>query len=99
MFGRKRKEDDGPIKENLVNIAFNSFLKENEHYTVAGRVNGAILVKKIARWAYCDVRGEDVQACFSIETDKGVYCFQVKGQELMLINTDVCTSLYPNLKP
>ena len=66
---------------------------------MVARVNGAVLVKKIARWAYCDVAGENVQACFSIETDKGVYCFQAKGQELMQIDSNVCTSFYPNLKP
>ena len=100
MFWKKKKKDDNTaIKERLVNFAFDTFLKENEHYTVAGRVNGAILVKKIARWAYCDVAGENIQACFSIETDKGVYCFQAKGKELMQIDSDVCTSFYPNLKP
>ncbi|MDE7406533.1 MAG: hypothetical protein K2M89_06650 [Clostridiales bacterium] len=101
MFWRKKAKNDNTaaIKEKLVNLAFDTFLKENEHYTVAGRVDGAVLVKKIARWAYCDVTGENVNACFSIETDKGLYCFQASGQKLMQIDPGVCTSFYPDLKP
>lgn len=98
MFGRKKQEQNN-LKEQLVDFAFNKLLKEGEDYTVAARANGMILVKKIARWAYCDVSGQDIQALFSIETDKGLFCFQVKGKEVMRIITEVCTPFYPMLKP
>ncbi len=99
MFGKKKNKENEAIKQNLVDVAFDNFLKEGEDYTVAARTEDAILVKKIARWAYFVVEGKNVQACFSIETDKGLFCFQVKGDNIIYVETDVCTAVYPNLKP
>lgn len=102
MFGfgkKKKKQEDEDIKAELVNFAFDHFLQEGEDYTVAARVEGAVLVKKIARWAYFEANGENIQACFSIETDKGLHCFQAQGTKLMRIDPEVCTSVYPGLKP
>lgn len=102
MFWKKKKEtpDINLIKENLVNFVFDNFLKENEHYTVAANVGGAKLVKKVARWVYCDILKKDnIQALFSIETDKGVFCFQVQGEKISQIDSDICTSIYPQLLP
>ena len=98
MFGRKKKEQN-IAQEKLADYAFNSLLKEGEHYTVAARINGATLVKKTVRWAYFSAVGENIQACFSIETDKGLFCFQAREQELKLVNTEACTAFYPQLKP
>lgn len=97
---RKQKPNDIEIlKTNLANYAFDRLLKEGEHYIVRERVENNVLVKKIVRWAYCDKNGKDINAVFSIETDKGLYCFQVKGNSVYMIETDVCTSIYPSLLP
>ena len=90
---------DELIKESIANMAFDKILKEGEHYTVKARVENNILVKKIVRWAYFDKSGQEINALFSIETDKDVYCFQVKGESIYLVPTDLCTSMYPSLLP
>ena len=87
------------LKQQIVDVAFNTFLREGQDYTIKASTEGAILVKKIARWAYFDASTNDIQACFSIETDKGIYCFQQKGNELSLIPTDISSSIYPELLP
>ena len=103
IFKKKTKQNkcskDDLIKEKLVNTAFDEMLKEGEHYTVKARVENNILVKKIVRWAYFDSSAQGVNALFSIETDKGVYCFQVKEKSIYLVPTDLCTSMYPTLLP
>lgn len=96
-IGNTKEEEQ--VKENLVNYAFDKLMKEGEDYSVKAEVDGAILVKKIVRWAYFMVHGQDIQAVFSIETDKALLCFQMQGQKLMRIESDICTSIYPMLKP
>ncbi|MCM1404686.1 MAG: hypothetical protein NC133_04295 [Prevotella sp.] len=102
MFWRKKKEtpDINLIKENLVNYVFDHCLKENEDYTVVAGVGGAKLVKKVARWAYCDILKKDnIQALFSIETDKGVFCFQLQDEKLNLVPNGISELLHPELLP
>ncbi|MCQ2382570.1 MAG: DUF1963 domain-containing protein [Clostridia bacterium] len=88
------------IKQNLVNFAFDNFLEKGKDYTVVAEVLGAVLVRKIPRWAYCMIVGDKkVRALFSIETDKGIYCFQVDEEKFKQVDTKICTSIYPQLLP
>ncbi len=92
-------ELENQAKELLVNKAFDTFLKEGKDYTFAAKVEGAVLVKKIARWAYFDNSQKEIKALFSIETDKGVYCFQLNGTDLIMVESGVVLSMYPQLAP
>ena len=92
-------EGEEQIKENLANYAFDNLMKEGEDYTVEARVPGAKLVKTVVRWASFMQIGQGIEAIFSIETDKVVACFQMQGTRLMRIDSEICTSMYPMLKP
>ena len=90
------------IKHTLVDFAFNNFLKRDQDYTVNAEFElpGVILVKKVARWAYCHAANlKNIHAVFSIETDKGLYCFQVNGDKFIMVDSNICTSIYPQLLP
>lgn len=82
-------------KQYLVNYAFDHLLKEGEDYTVAARVEGAILVKKIPTWYYfhIDPKGT-LHALFLITTDKGDFAFQAEGNQLMRIDAEMVKSMY-----
>ena len=101
MFFRKKKEkqqDNQNLEESLANFAVDKFLKRDQDYTVVAEVEGAVLIKKEVKWAYCDIIGKDnIQALFSIRTDKGLFCFQVRGKDFLMIDPAVCTAIYPQL--
>lgn len=102
FFKKKSKNKEESIniedlKASLANYTFDNILKEGEHYTVKARVGNNILVKKIVRWAYCVKEGKNLNALFSIETDKGLYCFQAKDTTIYMVETNICTSMYPML--
>ena len=97
----KGTKSEKQMKENLANYAFDNLMKEGEDYTVAARVEGAKLVKTIVRWANFAVRGQEIEAMFSIETDKVLACFQMTGKTLIRIQpelTDLVTEMHPELK-
>ena len=85
------------FRNRIVDYAFDTFLKEGEDYTVEAKVDGAVLVKKIGRFAELDITKP--YAMFSIETDKGLYCFQLVGESMSMVQTDVMLSVYPQLAP
>lgn len=86
-------------KESIVNFAFDNGLKEGLHYTVQAKVGNAKLVKKVVRWESFDTSGKFPYAMFSIETDKGLYCFQYTGGNLLMVETEIAVSIYPQLAP
>ncbi|MDE6505285.1 MAG: hypothetical protein K2L42_05370 [Clostridia bacterium] len=57
------------------------------------------MVKKVARLAVCNVVGDTITAQFSIETDKGVYCFRVAESKMSMVPSDLFFSIYPVLAP
>ena len=91
--------EEEQVKENLANYAFDHLMKEGKDYTVVARVAGAKLVKTVVRWATFMRIGQGIEAIFSIETDKVLACFQMRGTRLMRIKPEICTSIYPMLKP
>ena len=94
------KKEEIRVKESLVNQAFDLFLKKGRDYTITSEIESAILVKKVVRWAYFESQQGNVNALFSIETDKDVFCFQIQGENLRLRYIDkVLLSLYPQLAP
>ena len=99
MFWKKQPTDIEQVKNNVANFAFEKFLTPDTDYTVMADINGVKLVKKIVRWAYFDLVKGGIQSVFSIETDKGIFCFQVQGEKFTQIKTDICTQIYPQLLP
>ena len=87
------------VKENLANYAFDVLMNEGRDYTVVARVAGAVLVKKIVRWASFLRTEQGIEAVFSIETDKNLACFQITGKKLRRMDSKKCTATYPALKP
>lgn len=83
------------LKQNLVDYAFDKLLKEGEDYTIIGRVQNAVLVKKIPKWIYCeyDQYGK-LQALFTITTDKGEYGFQAQGDSLIRVPAELINGIY-----
>lgn len=94
-----QKEREEKAKESIVNFACDNLLTEGKDYTVEARVDGVVLVKKVARFAELNITLESPYAMFSIETDKGLYCFQLVGGNLSMIQNDVMLSVYPQLAP
>ena len=99
IFRRNKTLDLENLKEQVAGTAFDKLLEEGKDYTVFDRKNGAILVKKIVRWQYFKKSGETIDAMFSIETDKGVFCFQMKKNDIYLVPTDLVEPIYPDLFP
>lgn len=91
---RKKNPNEEALKETIANQAFNKLLKRNVDYTVAAESKGAILVKRVVKWAYLDVNGKDIEAIFTITTDKGEFAFQVSNDKIHRIPTDIAKSLY-----
>ncbi|WP_413853576.1 hypothetical protein [Candidatus Ruminimicrobium bovinum] len=56
-------------------------------------------MSKFNRWQYFFVSNDKVNAVFSIETDKGVFCFQVNENRILFIPTNVMAELYPDIVP
>jgi len=93
LFSKKKSNEVESFKIALANTAFDKLLKQGEDYTVAGEIGDAILVKKEIKWAYFFNTGE-LNAMFSIKTDKGVFVFQARGEDLMRIPADIAMSIY-----
>ncbi|MDR2202157.1 MAG: hypothetical protein LBP26_05280 [Clostridiales bacterium] len=75
------------VKEALANRAFDKLLTPGTDYTVMAQVAGAVLVKKVVKWAYCYVKGGSViNALFIITTDISTFAFQAQGEKLFRID-------------
>ena len=93
LFGKKNNEEE-QLKASVANFAFDNLLQRDKDYTVAAEVNGAILVQKEVKWAYCHQDRSGVQALFTIKTDKGIFAFQANGESVSLIPAELAMSMY-----
>lgn len=98
MFGKKKKPVDiNLVKENLVNLVFEKILVPHIDYTIMAEVNGTKYVKKTTHWAYCEIVNGKVQALFAIETDKGVFCFQMMNENISRVDPAIYAQMNPQV--
>ncbi len=81
-------------KIRISNQAFNQLLVAGKDYTVAGEVNGMVLVKKEIKWMYFTEGKTGIQSAFTITTDIDTFAFQVNGDSILLVPTDLILSIY-----
>ena len=90
----KKDDTTAQAMSFISNYAFNHLLVAGRDYTVAGEVNGMVLVKKEIKWKYFIQNETGIQSIFTITTDIATFAFQVNGESIFLVPTDLVLSIY-----
>jgi len=96
------KEQEENEKQAWVDYAFDKLLKRDRDYTVTVEVKSAVLVKKLVKWInYTNNThgGGGRNGYFYITTDIKTFAFQVKDDEIIMVDVELMKAIFPKIKP